>query len=494
MVLRLYNTRTRKKEPFAPLTPGIVKMYVCGPTTYDYSHLGHARSYIDFDTARRYLEFLGHRVTYVQNFTDIEEVIIRRAKEAGQAPLAYAQYYIDSFLDDMRALNVRRADHMPKVSEHIPEITALIARLVDRGYAYSVDGEVYFRTRKAKHSFGILSHQKFEDIVVEGPAAASPKEDPLDFALWKRSKGDEPSWPSPWGDGRPGWHVECNAMAYKYLGAPLDIHGGGVDLKFPHHESEAMICEGAWGVEWARTWMHNGFVTLEQEKMSKSLGNFVTIREVLRDYPGDVVRLCLLKAPYREDVEYDAECFARTRKEYDAMRAAIESARTAAGPGTAGKVAALVERTRDGFFRAMDDDLNTRDAIYRLQQLTEAVADPKTGKAYKKDITGHYANALIGKKIGEDLDGLYVGLPGYKLHITGGSDKDGFPMRTDLPGPRRKRLLLSGGVGFHPVRPGMRKKKTVRGNTVSPDILQLNLKIVVRGPKSIEDAWQEQAR
>src|SRR5881409_3743528 len=567
MVLRLYNTRTRKKAPFAPLTPGIVKMYVCGPTTYDYSHLGHARSYIDFDTARRYLEFLGHRVTYVQNFTDIEEVIIRRAKEAGQAPLAYAQYYIDSFLDDMRALNVRRADHMPKVSEHIPEITDLIARLVDRGYAYSVDGEVYFRTRKAKHSFGILSHQKFEDIVVEGPAATSPKEDPLDFALWKRSKGDEPSWPSPWGDGRPGWHVECNAMAYKYLGAPLDIHGGGVDLKFPHHESEAMICEGAWGGEWARTWMHNGFVTLEREKMSKSLGNFVTIREVLRDYPGEVVRLCLLKAPYREDVEYDAECFARTRKEYDAMRAAIESARTATGPGTAGKVAALVERTRDGFFRAMNDDINTRDAIYRLQQLTEAVAevrgmsgaegravvdvyrecgeilglfptlhsrlnrrrlgrggrrtaevlcespawthlspresmaefkaviaDPKTGKAYKKDITGHYANALIGKKIGEDLDGLYVGLPGYKLQITGGSDKDGFPMRTDLPGPRRKRLLLSSGVGFHPVRPGMRKKKTVRGNTVSPDILQLNLKIVVRGPKSIEDAWQEQAR
>src|SRR5437667_98081 len=178
MVLRLYNTRTRKKAPFAPLTPGIVKMYVCGPTTYDYSHLGHARSYIDFDTARRYLEFLGHRVTYVQNFTDIEEVIIRRAKEAGKAPLAYAQYYIDSFLEDMRALNVKPPDHMPKVSEHIPEITALIARLVDRGYAYPVDGDVYFRTRKAKHSFGILSHQKFEDIVVESAAVTSPTDDP----------------------------------------------------------------------------------------------------------------------------------------------------------------------------------------------------------------------------------------------------------------------------------------------------------------------------
>src|SRR2546426_10809604 len=254
MVLRLYNTRSQKKETFAPRGPNRVKMYVCGPTTYDYSRLGHARSYIGFDTARRYLEFLGYRVTYVQNFTDIEEVIIRRANEAGKEPLAYAQYYIDSFLDDMRALNVRRADHMPKVSEHIPEITALIARLVDRGYAYSVDGEVYFQTQKTKQLFGILSHQKFEDIVVEGPAATSPKEDPLDFALWKKSKGDEPSWPSPWGNGRPGWHVECNAMAYKYLGAPLDIHGGGVDLKFPHHESEAMIFEGAWGGEWARTW------------------------------------------------------------------------------------------------------------------------------------------------------------------------------------------------------------------------------------------------
>ena len=374
MVLRLYNTRTRKKEPFAPLTPGHVKMYVCGPTTYDYSHLGHARSYIDFDTARRYLEFLGHRVTYVQNFTDVEEVIIRRAKEAGKAPLAYAQYYIDSFLEDMRALDVKLPDHMPKVSEHIPEITALIARLVDRGYAYSVDGEVYFRTRKAKHSFGILSHQKFEDIVVEAPAAASPKEDPLDFALWKRSKGDEPSWPSPWGDGRPGWHVECNAMAYKYLGAPLDIHGGGVDLKFPHHESEAMICEGAWGIDWARTWMHNGFVTLEREKMSKSLGNFVTIREVLKQYPGEVV-LCLLKAQYREDVEYDAECFRRTQTEYDAMRAAIAKGKAARGNDTGGRVAALVSRTRKGFLAAMDDDLNTLDAVFRSQQFTEAVAE-----------------------------------------------------------------------------------------------------------------------
>ncbi len=399
MVLRLYNTRSRRKEPFSPRTPGVVKMYVCGPTTYDHSHLGHARSYIDFDTARRYLEFLGNRVVYVQNFTDIEEVIIRRAKEVGQEPLAYARYYIDCFLEDMRALNVRPADHMPKVSEHIPEITALVRRLVDRGYAYSVDGEVYFRTKKAKHSFGILSHQKVEDIVVDPAPPGTPKEDPLDFALWKKSKEGEPSWPSPWGDGRPGWHVECNAMAYKYLGAPLDIHGGGVDLKFPHHESEAMICEGAWGGEWARIWMHNGFITLEQEKMSKSLGNFVTIREVLADFPGEVIRLCLLKAQYREDVEYDRECFARSQREYDAMRAAIEAARTANGPGSGGKVGALVAQIRDAFLKAMDDDLNTKDAVYRLQQLTEAVGEIRGMSASEgRALLGGYreAGSILG--------------------------------------------------------------------------------------------------
>src|SRR5205823_11912984 len=299
MALRLYNTRTRRKEPFVPLAPGVVKMYVCGPTTYDYSHLGHARSYIVFDTARRYLEFLGNHVVYVQNFTDIEEVIIRRAAEAGQPPLEYAQVYIDAFLEDMRALNVEPATHYPKVTQHIPDIVALVQQLIRTGWAYPVDGEVFFRTRKAKHAVGILSHRKFEDIVVDSGPKESRREDPLDFALWKRSKEGEPSWPSPWSEGRPGWHVECNAMAYKYLGAPLDIHGGGMDLKFPHHESEAMICEGAWGIDWARTWMHNGFLTLEREKMSKSLGNFVTIREVLRDHPGEVVRLCLFTSHYR---------------------------------------------------------------------------------------------------------------------------------------------------------------------------------------------------
>ena len=256
MALQLYNTRTQRKEPFRPRDAGRVRMYVCGPTTYDYSHLGHARSYVAFDTLRRYLMFVGHRVTYVQNFTDIEEVIIRRAAEAGKPPLEYAQFFIDAFLEDMGALNVLPADVNPKVTEHIPEILDAVRRLLETGYSYVVDGEVYFRTRKAKRSFGLLSHDKVEDIVVDPLPPGSPKEDPLDFALWKRSKEGEPSWPSPWGAGRPGWHVECFAMASKYLGAPIDLHGGGVDLKFPHHESEAMICEGVTGGDWCGTWLH----------------------------------------------------------------------------------------------------------------------------------------------------------------------------------------------------------------------------------------------
>ncbi len=375
MVLQLYNTRTRRKEAFAPLEDGRVKMYVCGPTTYDYSHLGHARSYVDFDTVRRYLEYRGYLVTFVQNFTDIEEVIIRRAAEVHKPPLDYAQLYIDAFLADMRALNVQPATHYPKVSEHISEIIGLVQVLIDRGYAYAIDGEVYFRTSKTRRIFGILSHHRIENMVVDPLPPGSRKEDPLDFALWKRSKEGEPSWPSPWSDGRPGWHVECNAMAFKYLGAPLDIHGGGVDLQFPHHESEAMICEGAWGREWARTWMHNGFITLEREKMSKSLGNFVTIREILKEYPGEVVRLCLLKAHYREDVEYDRECFRRTQEEYEAMRSALGNAKSAAGEGTHGKVVVLIQETRKAFFEAMDDDVNTPDAVYRMQQMTEALLE-----------------------------------------------------------------------------------------------------------------------
>ena len=374
MAVKLYNTKSRRKEAFQAQGAGEVRMYVCGPTVYDHSHLGHARSYIAFDVIRRYLEFSGYTVHHVQNFTDVEDVITKRAHAAGMEPLAYAEKYIRAYLEDMDGLNIRRAREYARVSAHIPEILAAVKAVIANGYAYVADGDVYFRTRKAKHSFGILTHQKFDDIVADKPAPDSKKEDPLDFAVWKRSRADEPGWDSPWGRGRPGWHVECFAMASKYLGPTIDVHGGGKDLKFPHHESEAMICEAVYGTEWTRYWMHNGFLTLASEKMSKSLGNFVTIREVVSIWGGEVVRLCLLKKQYRKDCEYDADCFRITKDELSHVRTAIAAARSARGRRGA-NLSAATARARQKFLAAMDDDFNTGDAVYALIELTEAVIE-----------------------------------------------------------------------------------------------------------------------
>ena len=394
MALRIYDTRTRRKEPVS--TPGDreVRMYVCGPTVYDFSHLGHARSYVEFDVIRRYLEFRGHRVRYVQNFTDVEDVITKRAQAAGMDPLAYAEKFMRSYLEDMDALNVRRADTYARVSEHIPEVIGSVKAAIASGFGYAVDGDVYFRTRRTKHSFGILTHQKFDDIIVDPLPPGSRREDPLDFAIWKRSREDEPGWDSPWGRGRPGWHVECFAMASKYLGPQVDIHGGGKDLKFPHHESEAMICEAVHGTDWARYWMHNGFLMLKQEKMSKSLGNFVTIREVLSKWGGEVVRFCVLKEQYRKDVEYDADCFKITKEELDSIHDVIAKARSPTTSGDGGPLVEAVDRARRKFVEAMDDDFDTRNAVYALLELTEAVGevrDVSTGEAER--LLAFYADA-----------------------------------------------------------------------------------------------------
>jgi len=394
MALKTYDTRTRRKEPFSTVGDREVRMYVCGPTVYDYSHLGHARSYVEFDVIRRYLEFRGHRVRYVQNFTDVEEVITKRAQAAGMDPLSYAEKFMRAYLEDMDALNVRRADTYARVSEHIPEIVGSVKAVIASGFGYAVDGDVYFRTRRTKHSFGILSHQKFDDIVVDPLPPGSVREDPLDFAIWKRSREDEPGWDSPWGRGRPGWHVECFAMASKYLGPQVDIHGGGKDLKFPHHESEAMICEAVHGTDWARYWMHNGFLMLKQEKMSKSLGNFVTIREVLSKWGGEVVRFCVLKEQYRKDVEYDADCFQITKDELDSIHGAIAKAKRASTGADGDELLPAVERARVKFFEAMDDDFNTREAVYAILELTEAVAEvPFVAKETGRTLLGLYGDA-----------------------------------------------------------------------------------------------------
>ena len=373
MVLRIYNTKSRRKEPLEVPRDREVRLYVCGPTVYDHSHLGHARSYVAFDIVRRYLEFSGRRVRHVQNFTDVEDVITKRAQAVAMDPLVYAEKYIRAYLEDMDSLNVKRAHVYARVSEHIPEILGAVNAVLANGFGYSVDGDVYFRTRKAKHSFGILTHQKFEDIIADPLPPESKKEDALDFAVWKKSRPDEPGWDSPWGRGRPGWHVECFAMASKYLGESVDLHGGGKDLKFPHHESEAMICEAVFGTDWARYWMHNGFLTLESEKMSKSLGNFVTIRDVVSKWGGEVVRFCLLKEQYRKDCEYDADCFRITKEELAGIHSVIGLAKSGGGPATGGKVEAAVRRVREGFFAAMEDDFDTPSAAYALIEFTEAI-------------------------------------------------------------------------------------------------------------------------
>src|SRR2546426_842063 len=350
-------------------------MYVCGPTVYAPSHMGHARSYVAFDMIRRYLAFLGHGVRYVVNLTDVEDTITARAKELGVRPAALAAKFGDEYLADMRALGIEEADANPKVSEHIPEILAVVKDLVAAGKAYVAEGAVYLAV---EDGFGFLSHADPRAAIVE-EAKAGPRKHPLDFAIWKVRKGDGPAWDSPWGRGYPGWHIECYAMARKHLGA-VDLHGGGRDLIYPHHESENLIARAHAGTDFASVWMHNGWLTLETEKMSKSLGNGVPIRDVLAAYPGEVVRLCLAKIQYRGNAEYDKDCFNITAKELATIRGAVAHVRkiATAKAGDSG-IARLVNRTRAEFQAGMDDDFDTNTAFYTLLQVAEGLKALKRG-------------------------------------------------------------------------------------------------------------------
>jgi len=282
MTLKVFNSRSREKEVFEPLIEGQVRMYVCGPTVYDHCHVGHARSYVAFDVVRRYLEFKGHSVTYVQNFTDVDDKIINRARERNIPPLVLSEMFIQEYYTDMDLLNVKRATIHPKASEVVPDMVHVIEELVRKGHAYESNGSVYFDVETARDRFGQLRHQSLDDML-DGARVevGEDKRNPKDFALWKKAKEDEISWDSPWGKGRPGWHIECSTMSTKYLGDTLDIHGGGMDLIFPHHESEILQSECYSGKPFVRYWMHNGFVEIDKEKMSKSLGNFFTIKDIL---------------------------------------------------------------------------------------------------------------------------------------------------------------------------------------------------------------------
>jgi cysteinyl-tRNA synthetase len=307
MDIRFYNTLHRSKEPFRTRDPGKVGMYVCGPTVYDDAHIGHARAYVAFDVLLRFLRFAGFEVTYVRNYTDVDDKVINRAREAGTTHGELAQRYIERYREDMQRLRVLEPDVTPRVTDHLAEIVALVQTLVDRGHAYVLADGVYFSIR-SYNGYGRLSGRKLDEMMVGARVEVDDqKRDPLDFALWKLAKPDEPSWPSPWGPGRPGWHIECSAMSLKYLGPGFDIHGGGMDLIFPHHENEIAQSVCATGHEFAQTWLHNGFVNVNKEKMSKSLGNFFTIRQAAEVVDAEAIRLFLLGTHYRGPVQFDVE-------------------------------------------------------------------------------------------------------------------------------------------------------------------------------------------
>lgn len=379
--MQILNTLTGKKEELIPLKAPYMNIYACGPTVYNYIHLGNARPIVVFDTLRRYLKYCGYTVQYVQNFTDIDDKIIKRAHEENMEPMALAEKYIAEYFRDADAVGVLRADVHPRVSQNIPEIIALVQKLIDTGHAYEMDGDVYYRVRSFA-GYGKLSGRSLDDMMAGARIGVDErKEDAFDFALWKKSKPGEPAWESPWGGGRPGWHIECSAMSMKYLGETLDIHGGGADLIFPHHENEIAQSEAATGKPFANYWMHNGFITVNHEKMSKSLGNFFILRDILAQFPGDVVRFYLISTHYRNPLDFDdtklqesKRALARLKntralvKEY-----AADTAEDAASSPEAETIKAQMEALRKQFCEAMDDDMNTPNAIGALFEMARVL-------------------------------------------------------------------------------------------------------------------------
>lgn len=365
--MRIYNTLTRSKEEFVPINKDNVTMYSCGPTVYDYFHIGNARPFIVFDTMRRYLEYIGYKVTFVQNFTDIDDKMIKRANAEGITVKELGDRFIAEYYKDAAAIGVRPATIHPKATENIDAIIDIVKRLCDKGYAYESDGDVYFRTKKFKE-YGKLSKQPLEDLELGARIdVGDKKEDPMDFALWKSKKEGEPAWECPWGEGRPGWHIECSAMANKYLGETIDIHSGGQDLIFPHHENEIAQSECANSKPFANYWMHNGYINIDGKKMSKSLGNFFTIRDILKEYDGEIVRFFMLSAHYRTPINFADTLMEQAKSAVERVYTCIENLeflRNNAEDKPCGEdIAAELVGCRKKFCDAMDDDLNTADAI-----------------------------------------------------------------------------------------------------------------------------------
>lgn len=387
--MRIYNTMTRKKEELVPVTPGEVKIYACGPTVYNFFHIGNARPFIVFDTLRRYLEYRGYKVSFVQNFTDIDDKMINRANEEGITVKELADRYIEEYYKDADALGIERATVNPRATENVQEIIELITTLIEKGHAYATeDGDVYYDT----HSFaeyGKLSGQPLDDLEAGARIEVGEKKrSPSDFALWKAAKPGEPFWDSPWGEGRPGWHIECSAMSMKYLGKTFDIHAGGMDLIFPHHENEIAQSEGATGQTFAKYWMHNGYINVDNKKMSKSEGNFFMVRDISKEYDLEAVRLFMLSAQYRNPVNFSRELIEQAKSSLERLKNAKDRIEDAAKNGLDGEVdpefAALLKKHSLAFIDAMDDDLNTADALSVLFELIRETnirfADPRPKK------------------------------------------------------------------------------------------------------------------
>jgi cysteinyl-tRNA synthetase len=379
MALRVYSTLSRQKEEFQTLQPGVVTMYVCGPTVYDKAHVGHAMSALVFDIIRRYLEYCGYQVRHAMNYTDVDDKIINRANQLGIDPIKLAEKYIDEFNRHLADLNILPATVYPRATYEIPNIIKLITQLGEEGYAYEVDGDVYFRVSKDK-DYGKLSCRQLEDMQAGARVNVDErKENPMDFALWKSSKPGEPAWESPWGKGRPGWHIECSAMSMHHLGEQIDIHGGGNDLIFPHHENEIAQTESATGRPFAHYWVHNGMMQLSGEKMSKSLGNLVTVEDFLAHHEGDVLRMMVLNSSYRNPLTFGDEIISQAEKALERLRLSLRPAVDGSideGDQVEG-LRQQMEATRNGFIESMDDDFNTAGALGYLFELVRAINQAK---------------------------------------------------------------------------------------------------------------------
>ena len=419
MSLKIHNTLTGKDEEFVPIEPGKVKIYVCGVTTYDVNHVGHGRSLIVFDVIRRYLRYLGYDVTFVRNFTDVDDKIINRAKNECLPFTVISDRYIKSYFEDAENFKIEPADIEPRVTTHIPDIIDLIQKLIEKGYAYEVEGDVYFSVRKFK-DYGKLSKRSVDELLAGARVEpGEKKKDPLDFALWKASKAGEPAWDSPWGKGRPGWHTECTAMIFKHLGQTIDIHGGGLDLTFPHHENELAQAEAISEKPFAKYWIHNGLVTVNGQKMSKSLGNYITLKEIYQKYHPDILRLLVLSVHYRSPLDFSWEKMEETKKAYERLRNAIEEynilKKLPENPDFSEHLYEEIAKAEQSFYGAMSEDFNTPEALASLFGLVREMnilkdKAVKQGGISKKALQSYKEAAGTIHNITKDIFGFFDSL------------------------------------------------------------------------------------